>query len=1364
MVNSDATRLIVKRRIGRDGANSVPRGNRGASAYVALILAALLASFPVDAAAQPGEASSGAKGTPSRVDEKPTFWLVDENGAWRAPLPNWSLEDVMRVVDSRTETPGAAPWSIQSVDATGVVANGIARLRVELDVGVADGLVRVPLGLSEGVYIPTAAEEASGESRRGGFSYEGPGLCVLDVDRKTGEYVALFQTPFPTVADANASQNSAEPEKQAPGEPEKQDSPELNESTEAPESSETSATTESVPEESTPESDAPESDPAESVAPETEQAAPETAAPETAPEPASEPASEPETEPEAPRYEESETSEPTTQESTGRSGRESGRLRPNFYRLTLDLCFTVEVSAATKTATDEAEYRLVASFPPSLHSQLTLDIPITDVEVVSVKGAAADAPTPMTEDASQLKLRGLGRGGERVEIGWRRSLLRADERQDDERRVVLQAEDAVIVTELDSRGTTYDATLPIRVFGGETDSFTVELPPDATLTPDSVAAVDSNGASFEIASVRILDDREGSDDSSESPDETQGRDVEIRLGQKTSVATLSLKARSIARDAVADSNGRRPPRRLAGFSVRDAQKQFGQIRVVKSQDSDFNVTPVYGASSSFENSLEDGAEIYSFFSQPFLMTAEAYARETVVDARPEYLLTVDNEELTLRARFSYSIYGSKVREFRLRRNGWNLSRVFDSENIVNQEGIVPANDVGETVVPLIVPSDGEVVVELEFVRNVDPDPIVPDADADPNDLASFSASFPIPIASRVEPSPVVVVPKPDVDLEVYSDKIVGMTRKTARFFTLNLELPSDLRETPLYYQTRLARENDPDPLFVADIRRLKQRTQVFVRTEATLSEKGAIHVVESLEYRIEHEPLDVFEFQAPSRLLDSTRERGLKCFIDGRPQNLVVDPPETIPATDGDEIADGERPAQTVKSRYSTCRVAVETPRIGTCVATMQYDLDPIEIREGLTSQARVDIFQPKTDESVSNELTLTAPVGLGLSFAKPSRSSRRAEVDEESSDSAFQSFWNADPRKFSDDGKLESIRCASLVAEYSARFNVSLDSREGNVAIVDRAWVQSWFSDSARVDRVVWKMNCDRDFVEIRLPEQCAPDRVSVAIDGERLPVGGDAKRSLFFHDRYVRVPIDPSRRRRDVALEVSYVATNAGGVRGRTTAEFPDFAVDSVWIRRMYWQTIFNRDKLVVVDPRGWTPEFIVKRGAGLGALFFNRKPTMTQDELCDWVGAGRREPIAQEANVYLYSRFCEFPTRSETSEKDAPQLPQASLFVVNNAFLVFLGSGLALALGLGLVYLQVMSASQALVTRWALLVLCALALLFASLRPLLALLFLQTTTIGVILTIAVAATTALLERGEKKKRMKKFGDATLSQDKES
>ena len=110
-----------------------------------------------------------------------------------------------------------------------------------------------------------------------------------------------------------------------------------------------------------------------------------------------------------------------------------------------------------------------------------------------------------------------------------------------------------------------------------------------------------------------------------------------------------------------------------GFEVKKAQKQFGQIHIVKSQNADFNVLPNYGASGALENSPDDGADVYSFFSQPFLMTVEESVREKVVDVRPEYLTTVDCDELKLRARYLYSVYGSKLHELRMSLNGWRLS-------------------------------------------------------------------------------------------------------------------------------------------------------------------------------------------------------------------------------------------------------------------------------------------------------------------------------------------------------------------------------------------------------------------------------------------------------------------------------------------------------------------------------------------------------------------------------------------------------------------------------------------------------------------------------------------------------------------
>ena len=375
-----------------------------------------------------------------RSDEKPTFWLVDENGSWRAPLPNWTIEEVMRIVDSNKETEAASPWAIQSLDATGGVEGGVARLYIAMTISVADGVVRAPLGLREGVYLPTPEEEESGDAKNAGFHYRGPGACVLDIDRETGEYVALFDT-----VPAHEEENDPAAE----------------------ESTDVASDSESV-----------DDDPSKDAA---------------------------------------------TRESRPR-----GRIRPNFYELELELCFPVE-RVGYSDSDEDAQWSFAASFPPSLHSQLTLEIPTSDVTIRAVKGAAADAPTTMSESSSELKLRGLGRAGERVEFSWRPDRRRATSNRE-ETKAVFQVEDASIVAELDARGVNFDATLPVRVFGGDSDLFLVELPPDATLTPESVSATGSNGVSYETLSAREIP-------AAEAQGRLQGKVVEIRLAQRVSVAT-----------------------------------------------------------------------------------------------------------------------------------------------------------------------------------------------------------------------------------------------------------------------------------------------------------------------------------------------------------------------------------------------------------------------------------------------------------------------------------------------------------------------------------------------------------------------------------------------------------------------------------------------------------------------------------------------------------------------------------------------------------------------------------------------------------------------------------------------------------
>ena len=1172
---------------------------------------------------------------PTSPNEKPTFWLLDENGSWRVPLPNWSLEDVMRTLDAQEEEESASSYSIQSVDAVGKVEDGVARLSIQCAVNVGTGAVRVPLGLKEGVYIPTSAQEETNGSRFGGFSFEGPGYASLDVDPETGEYVAIIRTAPRTPKKRVQSPKNA-----------KKENRNANDNVSQPPAPQPTPAPEPTP--------APQPTPAQEVSVLTGASV-------------------------AQRY----ADENDDSDDDAERDESATRLRPNQYILTLELCFVVETI-------DTDEYRLVASFPPSVHSQLTLETPVADARISSVKGAVATPPTMLSESSSELKLRGLARGGERVELVWQRS-----KKEDLKSRLVFQVEDASIEVELEARETGYDVTLPVRAYGGDSDVFYVRLPDRASLTPDSVVATGYNGAVLSIKSVRetseaaLANEGDGIDPNVELSDASV---VEVRLEQKTTFVVLKLKARVQILDSVdvSDPNVRQPIRRLAGFELLGAEKQCGKIGVMKSEDLDFNVAPIYGAANDSEN--VDAEERFEFYAQPFLLTAQLYKRQRIVNVKPEYHMTVGAATTELRVRFAYSIYGSKATKFPIRLNGWTF-------NYVHDDGVIDVNNVpgdapnGEIALPLKSPVGGDYAFELSFSRA--------------NNLADdglFTAEFPTPIADWVEPAAVVVVPENNVELKPDLKKCVALSLKSFRAFSLQLEQPR-LVQPPSYYQTDQILSNSDEKQrvasFAAYVSKLERKTTITADSKATISEKGEFHIRQDFTYDVEHEALDSVSIRVPTKLLvqdDKRKASNVKYFVDGK---LVPSHSLRLETIDG--------------SDYLIRRVLLnDSPKIGAFVVTVQFDCAPVEFRTGATT--RVELFLTEPDDEVleTNTLTFNVPSGVRLEYAK--------------SDS---SFWNFENGEITEDGAYWRAKFSSNGREpYSVftGFQDSGDEDNQGVAIVERAWIQSWFANSARVDRAAYRLVCERGALNIRLPRGVRKDRVAVALDKTPLKNVADPERGVFIDDVNLRIPISKELQKREFTLELSYVVSNASpnvyGSNRRCYVQLPVFSESTTWLRRVYWQVVVPRSRHLVNAPKNWNSEYLVRRESGLGV--YRRVASVSSNELSEWIGIDRREPVPKDVNIYLFSAF---------------EQPSASgFYLIDRSILILLGSGVALAIGLGLVYFP--SVRSPLI----LFLMSVVALAVAAIYPTLSLLFLQTTVLGLVLAFLAAVFSTAFGRGAK------------------
>lgn len=1162
--------------------------------------------------------------------EKPTFWLSEEDGSWRVPLPNWTLEEVMRTIDGDAERAEQTPYSIQKINAFGAVEKGVARLDVVFTVQIfSDELVRVPLGLQEGVYIPTTKPDGSAPDFNDGFSFKGPegSRCELDVDPETGAYVALVQPP-------RTQPSTPTPERSA---------------------------------------DASQDSNAENARPDDSDAA-------------------------------------------------ATRRRARQYELALQLCFAVETLGLD-------EQRLVATFPPSVNSQLLFSAPTPDAKFKSVKGALQGAATPMDESTTNLTLHGLGRGAETTDVVWRKRKSSFDQNV-----VVYQVEDATLDVRLDARETVCEATLPVRVFGGETETFKVRLPVGASLVKDEVVATDADGAAFEIRELSLTFDDSRRSETSDAPenaapapssdDETAAetdasasaalvdarpQTLEIKLAQKTNSAILKIKTRTPAPEnaPAADgtpTNADAPAREIAGFEVDGAQKQHGRVKVSKADGLDFDVAPLFGIRADVDASsaLADGEELYVYSAQPFALAARPFVRRVVVNVKPEYQAVVDEKTATLRAKFQYSVYGSKIDEIKIRLRDWNCVDVAPS-GIVDVINIESNASTGETAFPLVAPTDGVVEFELFATRELAA-----------SEDGAFSFPLPTPSGAWSEPSTLVVVPVDAIDLTPSPDDCVDLTSKPLRALAPTFELPQS-QQSPLAYQTRRRGDspNDEPPRFAARVKKQEQKIEIEAKTDVHIGADGSQRVEQTFRYNVEREPLDSIALLAPSSL-GKAAESNLKIFVDGK----------AVPTQNATLEETAENQTRRVVS-------LADAPKIGACVVSLQYEGKPLDFDPNFTRYFTVDLAQPENGTLLSNELTIFAPPGVSVQYNKNKKTNR---------------FWRLEDSGRAADGRSTFARYASATQEFGAAFTASLNANDNfDSVIVDRAWLQTWLSDAARVDRVAYRLSGYRDRLALRLPDAVRKDRVAVSLDGVPFANVAATNDGLFAEDeKTLVVPIPESVRGREYVLEVSYVvqANAASSTSGadpslsnadRLDVQFPRFVRlpnadsddadaaetpqdatdDSIWIRRAYWQVLTPFNRHVVVDPDDWTPEYVLRRDGFLGS--YRRVASISQTELCDWVGVAEREAIPLEVNSYLFSGFGQ-PERSR-------------LFVLDRALLILLGGGAALATGLGLLYFPFFR------SRSVLFVFALTTTALVALRPYLAFLFLQTTVFGVLLTLGAA-----------------------------
>lgn len=723
--------------------------------------------------------------------------------------------------------------------------------------------------------------------------------------------------------------------------------------------------------------------------------------------------------------------------------------------------------------------------------------------------------------------------------------------------------------------------------------------------------------------------------------------VEVRLVEPTrGPVEVRLRARRTA--AAAGPEGWIE---LAGFEVPGAVRQWGHMAVAA--PSDWQV--LWGPSRAVrqveqvpENlRREDVVACFEYAGQPCSLTARLAPRGTRLSLEPEYVLLVDTQQVELRARLKYTIRGAKVHALSVEMGDWETTPDdVGPDNLVAASGVV-LDDKKRLTIPLIQPTSGPMEIQLVARR-----PIRPDGEV-------VELSLPRPQSNTSSSALVVVVPNDNVELAPVAASIRSLVRQQS---VDSVELPRR-RQPPLFYRGAI-----DQAVFAARIRARQREVSASLSGRLILDESGG-RLEQTIAYTIAYEPIDHLMLEAPRELAGSDL---LTIEHEGEPLRPL--PSEDVVAAPG--VAESGAAVR--------FRIALSQPIVGPYELRVAFPLGPIGLSSRAAQMLDVPLVLPADAAIVEHRLMVSTP------------SSLRATVATEG--------WTLDEPVDASPATESHLRATTEPRKpLRLRLERLTSGRDGG-PVIDRAWIQTWLSYSARQDRAVFRWRAAGGHFRVTLPEGAAAHQAMVLLDGRRTAARLEEGSRLV-----IRLPDEAAPA--EHVLEIRYHFPGPRAPRGAFALELPRLD-DGVWVRRSYWQLVLPQDEHVVVAPESCTSEFTW----GWSDYFWGRRPLLEQFELETWSGALHLASVPLGTNRYLYSAFGPINT--------------AELRTAGRAWIVLFASGWVLIVGLVLIYVPA-------ARHPALLVVLAMALMGVyAVWPVAALLVAQAALLGLGLALLAAA----------------------------
>jgi len=838
------------------------------------------------------------------------------------------------------------------------------------------------------------------------------------------------------------------------------------------------------------------------------------------------------------------------------------------------------------------ENQLTLSFPQSNSSQFQFEVPMSNIDVSVTRGILHDQQENIERQSTVLGIQGLRSN---VEISWRKKKVEFVDA-----RPMLIVEQALIDVRLHAQSVDYDVTLPVSSATGGFDQLQIRLPQGCVLDREFTNryAVDNDYSVSEVDNESI---------------------VTIQFQRKTS-GPVPLRLKGIQRF---EGDATDYKRELTGFEVLGAERQSGILTTsVLPPDMTSRWEPVRG----ILRTDRDGQSIptptipastastrFEFITQPFLLRVQVAPPQTRISVKPDYQFHVRKGGVTMTARLSYVVRGSKANFLKIQLSDSQWECTFDTSSLVDVAG-VDVDDSGLMTIPLRSPMEA---FEIELRARK---PIA----TDDGEVHRFVLPMPKPIVDWSEPAPVAIVFDKDIEVLPIEESYLtsseqhhtGLTRQTRpAMASMRVEV-TDLQQEPFYY-----RAEPTNAVYVADLIYRQQKITATMQTNVRLFGDDN-QVTQTISYESAYAPVERLYFLIPKSTESSS-----------------------------DIQIQSDEPALELRGTISEIQNNVPENWVRKFV---QFSNPKFRFQLEFQYSLPLTFSTASTDDTTRQSLSFICPEEVPVSdhrihfFTPPGY---RVELQNDS-----RLLWEPfrEPRRPSSQA-VETFRSVQSPTRIVLHIHAPEKSALGT-STVERAWIQTWLTDSLRVDRAMYLLRSANDSVVLQLPKEAnRVHSVVVRINGQQVD-------DPNIHDGLLTISDLSKQRNHPIEIFVEYrFAFSMSGIE--VPLILPSFTKETL-IQHQFWQVILPQSKHIVGCPKGWTLEYDWQ----WNGLFWWREPSIHKQDI-----GFESDPNVTEHTIsggqYVFSHF------------QPP--PYVTLYIVNRSLIILCSSGIALFIGLILIY---------------------------------------------------------------------------------